>query len=238
MVTLILVSHSAALAQAVRELALQMAPDCPIHLAAGLDDADNPIGTDAVAIMQATEQADNDSGIVILVDLGSAILSAQTALELVAPTLAEKVRLAPAPFVEGAIAAAVSAAGGADADGVVRDACAALIPKQQALGEIAAPAPAENAPPAQEAARITVTVANAHGLHARPAAKIVALFKKYRAEVWLECGGRRANARKINDIAALAARSGDRVTLSATGEDAAQALQAFAELADSRFGEG
>ena len=137
MIHLILVSHHPDIARGIAALAAQMsaAPDT-IHTAAGIDDADNPVGTDAVRIMQAIEDAANPDGILILVDLGSAILSAQTALDLLDdPALAARCRISPAPLVEGAISAAVAASSGADLATVAREAEQALSAKQAALGE-------------------------------------------------------------------------------------------------------
>ena len=157
MVHLILVSHHPALAQALAELAAQVSADpATIHTAAGIDDADNPIGTDAVRIMNAIDAADNPDGILILVDLGSAILSAQTALDLVEPDVAARCRIAAAPFVEGALSAAVAAASGADLATVAREAEGALLAKQLALG-VTTPVLATAAVPAGEAATITLT---------------------------------------------------------------------------------
>ena len=80
MIHLIIVSHHPDIARGIAALAAQMsaAPET-IHTAAGIDDADNPVGTDAVRIMQAILDADNPDGILILVDLGSAILASRSA---------------------------------------------------------------------------------------------------------------------------------------------------------------
>ncbi len=89
MINFVIVSHSAKIAQGVSELARQIAsPECLIIPAGGIDDAKNPIGTDAVKIMQAIEEAFSPDGVLIMVDLGSAILSAETALDLLEPSLA------------------------------------------------------------------------------------------------------------------------------------------------------
>src|SRR3954453_20763384 len=85
-----------------------------IEVAAGTDDGG--LGTDAVAISQAITAADAGAGVVVLMDLGSAVLSAETALELLDDELRDRVLLSPAPLVEGLIGAAVGAAGGAGRD--------------------------------------------------------------------------------------------------------------------------
>ncbi len=113
MINFVIVSHSAKIAQGVSELARQIAsPECLIIPAGGIDDAKNPIGTDAVKIMQAIEEAFSPDGVLIMVDLGSAILSAETALDLLEPSLAEHVKISPAPLVEGTLAAVISACSG------------------------------------------------------------------------------------------------------------------------------
>lgn len=235
MVHLILVSHHPALAQALAELAAQVSADpATLHTAAGIDDADNPIGTDAVRIMAAIDAADNSDGILILVDLGSAILSAQTALELVDPDVAARCRIAAAPFVEGALSAAVAAASGADLATVAREAEGALLAKQQALG-VTTPVLATATVPAGDAATITLT--NPHGLHARPAARLVAALAPFAASLTLVKDGQSADPRSLNQLTALHARQGDSLTLYADGADSAAALAAFRDLAAAHFGD-
>ncbi len=118
MVGIVIVSHSAKLADGVKELAMQMASkDLKILTAGGL--ADGSIGTDAVRIQNAIEQSDSGEGVCILADLGSGILSTQTALEFLDDDLLARTRIADAPIAEGAISAAVSASIGSTLDEVV-----------------------------------------------------------------------------------------------------------------------
>jgi PTS hybrid protein len=133
-VGLVVVSHSRPLADAAVELAQQMLPgrELAIEVAAGTDDGG--LGTDAVAISAAITAADAGAGVVVLMDLGSAVLSAETALELLDDDLRDRVLLSPAPLVEGLIGAAVVAAGGADRDRVAAEALLGLAPKQAHLG--------------------------------------------------------------------------------------------------------
>lgn len=237
MIHLILVSHHPDIARGIAALAAQMsaAPET-IHTAAGIDDADNPIGTDAVRIMQAILDADNPDGILILVDLGSAILSAQTALDLLDdPALAARCRISAAPLVEGAISAAVAASSGADLETVAREATQALAAKQAALGESTPASATPVVAPSGDSATITLT--NRDGLHARPAARLVAALTPYRARLVLTCGDKQADGKSLNQLALLQARHGDRLTLHADGDDAAAALQTFRELAAANFGD-
>ena len=237
MIHLIIVSHHPDIARGIAALAAQMsaAPET-IHTAAGIDDADNPIGTDAVRIMQAILDADNPDGILILVDLGSAILSAQTALDLLDdPALAARCRISAAPLVEGAISAAVAASSGADLETVAREATQALAAKQASLGESAPASATPVVAPSGDSTTITLT--NRDGLHARPAARLVAALTPYRARLILSCGDKQADGKSLNQLALLQARSGDRLTLHADGDDAAAALQTFRDLAAANFGD-
>jgi phosphoenolpyruvate---glycerone phosphotransferase subunit DhaM len=115
-VGLVIVSHSAKIAEGVVELAGQMAGDVRIEAAGGIEDG---IGTDAGLIAQAIEAADSGDGVLVLVDLGSAVLSAQLAIdELIDPEHHGRVRIAEAPVVEGAVIGAVQASTGATLDEV------------------------------------------------------------------------------------------------------------------------
>ena len=237
MIHLILVSHHPDIARGIAALAAQMsaAPET-IHTAAGIDDADNPVGTDAVRIMQTLLEADNPDGILILVDLGSAILSAQTALDLLDdPALAARCRISAAPLVEGAISAAVAASSGADLETVAREATQALAAKQASLGESAPASATPVVAPSGDSTTITLT--NRDGLHARPAARLVAALTPYRARLILTCGDKQADGKSLNQLALLQARHGDRLTLHADGDDAAAALQTFRDLAAANFGD-
>lgn len=118
MVGIVIVSHSRKIAEGIQELCNQVAhSDGRIVAAGGM--ADGEIGTDAVLISEAIRAADSGDGVAVLADLGSGVMSAETALELLAD---EKIdaRLADAPVVEGAVAAAVEAACGNNIDEVIR----------------------------------------------------------------------------------------------------------------------
>jgi phosphoenolpyruvate---glycerone phosphotransferase subunit DhaM len=116
MVSLVLVSHSQRLAEGVRELAGQMTQGrVTIAIAGGT--ADGRLGTDATAIRAAIELARGPEGVLVLVDLGSAVLSTQLAMELLDAD-GGRVLLSNAPFVEGAVIAAVEASIDSDLDQV------------------------------------------------------------------------------------------------------------------------
>jgi dihydroxyacetone kinase phosphotransfer subunit len=119
MVGIVIVSHSYKVAEGIYDLAMQMAAENDhIIPAGGMED--RAIGTDAFKIMAAIEQADTGDGVAVLADLGSGIMSAETAIDLLEEDI--PVKLADAPIVEGAIAAAVEAATGGSIDDVVAEA--------------------------------------------------------------------------------------------------------------------
>lgn len=121
MVGLVIVSHSPKVAEGVKDIASEMAGDeLKIVAAGGLEDG--TIGTDAARISAAIQEAYSGDGVVVLADLGSAILSTDMALELLDPEWKERVRIADAPLVEGAVGAAICASTGADMSDVVEEA--------------------------------------------------------------------------------------------------------------------
>ena len=85
----------------------------PLAVAGGIDDPDNPIGTDAMKVLEAIQSVYSDDGVVVLMDLGSALLSAEMAVEFLPEEQQPRIHLCSAPFVEGAYAAVVQASTGA-----------------------------------------------------------------------------------------------------------------------------
>ena len=111
MVGLVLVSHSPQIAEGTAELVRQMAGEVEISAVGG--DADGTFGTDPERIREAIVNLEAEEALVFM-DLGSAVLAAETVLEMLSSEQREKVRLVDAPFVEGAFAAGVIASTGAD----------------------------------------------------------------------------------------------------------------------------
>lgn len=116
-VGIVLVSHSAALAEGAAELAAQISGSTVAIIPAGGTD-DGRLGTSAAKVARAVKLADGGAGVVILPDLGSAVLTVRALLGE-ASDLATPVQLADAPFVEGAVTATVAAAGGGDIKAVL-----------------------------------------------------------------------------------------------------------------------
>ncbi|AGM45991.1 dihydroxyacetone kinase phosphoryl donor subunit DhaM [Aeromonas hydrophila] len=238
MIGIVVVSHSAMLAAGLKALADQLGSPAKLLLAAGVDDPDHPIGTDAIAVMSAIEEADDGSGVLVLMDLGSALLSAETALELLPPQRSARVRLCPAPLVEGTLAAVVAAGSGLTLDEVAAEALGALGPKQAMLPGKSEPQVIEAAPAPDDGwQRCEVVVDNPHGLHVRPAARLVAALKPFAAELRLQKEDKEANPRSLTRLTMLNVRQGDRLILLARGEDAEAALACFQQLALERFGD-
>ena len=110
-VGIVLVSHSAELAEGAANLAAQVSGGTVTIVAAGGTE-DGDLGTSAAKVERALRQADHGAGVVVLPDLGSAVLTVRAVLEDYGS--AGSVLLADAPFVEGAVAATVIAAAGGD----------------------------------------------------------------------------------------------------------------------------
>lgn len=232
-VALVLVSHSTELARGVADIAGQMAPDVVIRTAAG--GPDGGLGTSFEAVRSAVEEAlaagASDGGVVVLADLGSSILTVETVLEL-DESLDGRVVLARGPFVEGAVAAAVTAHGGATLEEVTRsalDAAHSFVPAETGRE----PAADADAAPPSGTVRGTVTVRNPLGLHARPAA----LVSRKVAELGVRVRVDGVDAASVLQLMALGATEGRTLTVEADGPDADEAVRAVVGLIDGGFGE-
>ena len=246
MVNLLLVSHSHQLATGVAELVRQMAPSdtVKIAVAAGIGDNNEELGTNAAEIMEKLIELQSPEGILVLMDLGSALLSTDMALEMLEDDQKANIRMCPAPFVEGAIAAGVQANMGADLEAVYREAMSALLAKQEQIAPgsaaqvlSAAPTPAAEA---EEQSEFTVVVSNASGLHARPAAVFAKTISAYDAKVTVTNLSENKGPLHINGLIAvmlLGAKKGDTLKVQAEGSQKTEVLDALAELFRSNFGE-
>lgn len=223
-VGIVLVSHSAKLAEGLAELAAQMAPDVTILPAGGL--SDGSIGTDYDEVVAATQRADSGDGVVLLYDLGSAQMTAELAVESLADPSAAVV--ADGPLVEGAIAAAVAAQSGQDRKAVAEAAAAAGLPEDLAPAEPAADGGGDE---------VELVLHNEVGLHARPAAVLVRALSAFDAEVTVRLGDQEADGHSVLGLMSLGARQGDRIRVRARGPQASAALDKAKELVDGNFGE-
>ncbi len=238
-----------------------------VEVAAGL--ADGTHGTDASAVSQALLRADEASGgdgTLVLVDLGSAVLATEMALELVGTDVAARVRLSAAPLVEGLVVAVVTATGGGDLQTCAEHAERALTAKAVHLtpvgdgavgaggagggpgGDLGVPGGAASRGSAGVLdgadgwVSAELSVVGEHGLHARPAARIVATLGEHPAETQLRLTNRTSgrgpvDGRSITAVATLDARRGHVVVAEARGPGAQELLDSLEELAASAFGD-
>ncbi|WP_033439434.1 dihydroxyacetone kinase phosphoryl donor subunit DhaM [Saccharothrix sp. NRRL B-16314] len=233
---LVVVSHSRQLALGVAELAGQMAPSVRIVPSGG--DGSGGLGTDYEAVGEAISQADSGAGVVVLFDLGSAKMVADMAAE----EAAGSVVVVDAPLVEGAVAAAVRAEGGA---GLSEVAAAAV----SAGGSTAGGSPAGGSAPADGSAasgsaevggdvvRAEVSLTNSVGLHARPAALVARALAPLDAAVVVRFGDEEADAKSVLALMGLGAPGGARIKVVASGADAAEAVRRVEDLAERQFDE-
>ncbi|WP_407888565.1 phosphoenolpyruvate--protein phosphotransferase [Scytonema sp. NUACC26] len=246
MIGIVIVSHSKQLAEGVRELAAQMTQGkVSLSVAAGIDDPENPLGTDAMQVYEAISSVYSDEGVIVLMDLGSALMSAEMALEFFPDEQQQKVHLCEAPIVEGTIAAAVAAASGTSIEQAIAEARGALQAKATQLSVNTSSSFASNQgqrtnDQGQTTKEIHVTIRNRLGLHARPASKFVSTAARFQSQILVSNITRQTEAVRadsINQIATLVARQGHQLAIAATGADADEALSALQALVDSNFDE-
>ena len=243
MVGLVLVAHSHSLAQALLSFICQASPqEIPVQIAAGVGPERSELGTDAVEIASAIQAVDSPEGVLVLVDIGSALISAETALDLLPAETAARVVICPAPLVEGGIAAAVQVGLGSDLQTVYREAVSGLQAKQEALGSSLQDANITASVGHELAgqARVEVEVVNEHGLHARPAVRFIQLAAGFNARVQVENLMKHkgpVSARSLTGLTSLGAVRGDRLQIIADGPQARIVLDALSGLVMSGFGE-
>ncbi|MBV8882883.1 MAG: phosphoenolpyruvate--protein phosphotransferase [Chroococcidiopsidaceae cyanobacterium CP_BM_RX_35] len=247
MVGIVIVSHSKQLAEGVRELAAQMVQGkVPLAVAGGIEDPQNSLGTDVIQVHQAITSVYSDEGVVVLMDLGSALMSAEMALEFLPEDQRANVHLCEAPLVEGAIAAAVQAAAGSDIEQVITEARSALAAKAAQLGIVSSPLSVvssngqQTTGEEQKTKEIRLTIRNRLGLHARPAAQFVATAASFQSLIRvrnLTKNTEYVDALSINQVATLGVRQGHELAITAQGSDAGEALAALLALIEANFGE-
>jgi PTS hybrid protein len=231
-VRLVVVSHSEKIADGAAELAAQMAPDVVILTAGGT--SDGRIGTSLEKVMSALDQAAGGDGVVVVTDLGSAVMTAESALEFAGDPAG--VLLADAPLVEGLVAAAVAAQSGAGVEAVKLAAEAVY-----AHGSRGAEASTFIAGTVTEGS-VTGTgpdftgdfeLVNQAGMHARPAAKIAGGLAALNAEVTVNG----VDGTAMTSLMTLAAGQGSVLHVEAWGPDAERAINYVGGLVQAGFGE-
>ena len=265
-VGLVLVSHSAQLAEGAAELARAMAgEDVKIVAAGGMEPPETALGTDAVRVAAAIEAAWSERGVLVLMDLGSALLSAEMALELLPEEHRGRVLLSAAPLVEGAVSAAVTARLGEPLERVALEATGSLDAKRAQVGgpgaggsaerggsprhhgcrhrrcrrggrDARAPTPEVGGPGVEAQIAVDIPL----GLHARPAARVIRATGGMDAVVLAgnaTTGSALVGARSLNALAGLQVREGHELLVRATGPDAQRAIDALRALAARRYDE-
>ncbi|OYE04701.1 phosphoenolpyruvate--protein phosphotransferase [Nostoc sp. 'Peltigera membranacea cyanobiont' 232] len=243
-IAIVIVSHSKQLALGVRELAAQMVQgQVSIAVAAGIEDPENPLGTDPIQVYEAIASVFSDDGVLVLMDLGSALLSAEMAIEFLPEAQQQKVYLCEAPLVEGAIAAVVAAAAGRNIHQVMAEARGALLAKATQLGVSPLSVVTDNIEainPEFPTKEIRLIVSNRLGLHARPAAQFVGTAARFQSQILVQNLTRNTGLVRgdsINQVTTLGVRQGHELVITATGSDADEALAALQALFANNFGE-
>jgi len=233
LVSLVVVSHSDLIARGVVEVVQQMSPDVVIEAAGGA--ALGGVGTDVERVMTAIRAANRGAGVVVLTDLGSAVLSAETALELLGGDGAASVRISDGPLVEGAVTAGVRAQTGGSLDEVAEASRARIsAPSDGSPSGASAPAPSRAASTSAEAPDgylRTATLVNPDGLHARPAAEFVKLATSLGVKVTVN--GK--DARSLLGILSLGLVQGAAVEIATDDPSGDAAVDRLIELVESGF---
>ncbi|MGB9521862.1 MAG: dihydroxyacetone kinase phosphoryl donor subunit DhaM, partial [Anaerolineales bacterium] len=237
MVNLVIVSHSHALAEALAALARQVAPaSLNIAIVGGIGEDHQDFGTNTVEIVEAIQSVYQEEGVLVFTDLGSAVLSAEMARDLLPEEQRPKIHLSAAPLVEGVLAAAVQASLRQPLAAVESEALQALLPKQEQLTEkTSVPQVQPSVQPSFTSApnSIVVKLTNPHGLHARPAAQFVQTVLAHEAQVTVQKLGQSskiAPGNSLNALTSLGATAGDEIVITAQGKHAQEVLQALQTL--------
>ncbi|MCC8172885.1 MAG: HPr family phosphocarrier protein [Odoribacter sp.] len=247
MVGLVLVSHSRSLAEATLSLVQSMTgQEVRIAIAAGTGDDHKELGTDAMEILQAVISVDSEDGVLVMMDMGSAILSAETALDFMEEATKVRTHLCGAPFVEGTVAAAVAAKIGRPLKGVEAEAYAALKQKTEHLGQESEQGNNNVSPSTdnndnfENAPSVTVDIKIPHGLHARPVANLIQEASKYKSDIQIKNltnGKGPASIKSMTGVISLEVLYGNKILLQAKGEDAQQALDDLKNAIESGLGD-
>lgn len=244
MIGLVLVSHSRKLAQALVDFVKEMNPKpIPIVAAGGVGNNNEELGTDATDILDAINSVYSDDGVIILLDMGSAMLSTELALDFLEPVIAQKIKICSAPLVEGSISASVQIALDMDIETVCQEALESLQMKQSHLQkdekkvlEVTTTTNIEEFPKAEK----ILTINNLHGLHARPATKFVQTVGKFLSHVTVKNITKNkgpVNARSLNKLVALEIVYENQILILAYGNDAKEVITALTQLNENHYGE-
>lgn len=241
MVGLVLVSHSHKLAEATLTLTRAMSGDeVPIVIAAGCGDNHQDLGTDAMEIYQAITSIIDNDGVVVLMDMGSAILSTDMALDFLDDDQRKKVKLCPAPFVEGAVAAGVACKIGSNIDDVITEAKSALKQKTDHFTDGDEASQPANDSISANALTKNIIIKIPNGIHARPATELTRTAAQYKSNIQIKNltnGKGPVSAKSMTGVVSLEALYNQEIQLIIDGEDAAQAMDGLTNAINAGLGD-
>jgi phosphocarrier protein FPr len=245
MIGIVIVSHSADLANGLKVLAQQMGQGkLKIEAAGGVDDPEDPIGTDAMKILAAIQEVYSDDGVLVFMDMGSAILSTEMALDFLDDDKKSNIVLSGAPVVEGVIAASVAAASDATIEEVQKEVETALNGKRAQLSLESESSPGPVSEPIDDKSEESFAyhkqyhLDNALGLHARPAAKVAAIASKHDATVQFRNSSKDShwvNAESLNSLITLQVSRGDKLEIRIRGSQAKDVFEKLDPLLSESF---
>lgn len=240
MVGIVLVSHSHELAVATRFLVQSMTgSEVHIEVAAGIGEQFKELGTDAVEISNAIAKAAQDEGALVLMDMGSAILSTEMAVDFLEDSVRNKVKLCPFSFVEGAVAAGVAAKIGGSLNTVYNEAKNSLMQKENHL----TPENLSLTKPvgiSMDQESVVLIVPNLHGLHARPVARFVELASQFPGDVQitnLTTSQGPVSGKSMTSVMSLEVLKGHHIRISAAGGDTRGFLNKMKEEVENGLGD-
>jgi len=248
MVGLVLVSHSNKLANATLSLVRAMSgDDVKISVAAGVGENNEDLGTDAMEIHQAIIDvlgSENNSGVVVIMDMGSAVISANIALDFLESSDREKVRLCSSAFVEGAIVAGVACKIGSNIDSVVNEAKLALKQKtehiEDRLSNNFSDISNKEIPNTVDYITKNITIPIPNGLHMRPVTELVRIVGNYNSDIKiknLSNGKGPVSARSMTEVLSIEALYNNDIQITASGDDAEKALSELIKAVNSGLGD-
>ena len=252
MVAIVLVSHSRALAREAARVvrAVNSQHRIPVAYAGGAEGQFDQFGSDPFDIVAAVRAVSDHEGVVVLSDMGSTRMSADTAFDFLSEVERRDVRVLSAPLVEGAIAAAAQSAVGADLDTVAVEAermalvgiRSDSVPPGGADSDESMPLdraqdPGTGSPPTRQA---VYRVLNRHGLHVRAAAKIIEAVGQSASSAHitnLTSARGPVQANSLSRLASIEVLRDHQILVSAQGSDAEEVVREIGRLVNSRFGE-
>lgn len=225
-VAFVIVSHSKKLAEGVVEIATQMAPSVHMIPAGGRDDGGIGTSFDLVsAACEKAQKASGGAGVVVLTDLGSATMVAESVIEFSDDP--DLFVLLDSAVVESAVVGAVASEQRAPLKQVV----ATIMDANKDGTERVTVGTGEAGPEDSQAETAEAVIEDQSGLHARPAAEFVKMASVFDADIRIDG----ADAKSLMDVMALGRRQGDKVTLTATGPQAAVAVRNLADALSKGF---